>query len=229
MTSSFRWSAADAYLFDIDGTLLNSRDGVHYNAFNNAMSRYFGTTSKIDGVPVHGNTDPGIIRAVLNKEGFKGRELESKLPLLLDHMCAEVESNRAGLRPEVCTSIPELVSSLRGAGKLLGVASGNLERIGWAKLEASGLRKYFAFGSFSDHREMRADIFRHGIEEARRRLGSDRAVVHIVGDTPSDIQAAQAAGAPIIAVATGIFSRDQLLAYRPDTCVSCCADLLASM
>jgi len=227
--SAFRWSAADAYLFDIDGTLLNSRDGVHYNAFNNAVRRFFGVSSKIDGVPVHGNTDPGIIRAVLEREGVNEAELEAKLPLLVDHMCEEVERNRADLRPEVCPSVMELVSSLHGSGKLLGVASGNLERIAWMKLEASGLRPYFTFGSFSDHREKRADIFLHGIAEARRRLENERAVVYVVGDTPSDIEAAHAAKVPIIAVATGIFGEDELRSHRPDTCVSCCADLLASM
>ncbi|MBV9608376.1 MAG: HAD family hydrolase [Acidobacteria bacterium] len=228
-TREFRWSAADAYLFDIDGTLLNSRDGVHYNAFNSAVNRYFGVSSKIDGVPVHGNTDPGIIRAVLEREGVAAADLDGKLPLLFDYMCDEVERNRAGLRPEVCPSALELVRALHDSGKLLGVASGNLERIAWMKLEASDLRGYFAFGSFSDHREKREDIFLHGIREARRRLGNERAQVYIVGDTPSDIKAARLAGAPVIAVATGIFSQNELLSHGPDTCVSCCADLLASM
>ena len=226
---SFHWSAADAYLFDIDGTLLNSRDGVHYNAFNSAVRRFFGIASKIDGVPVHGNTDPGIIRAVLERDGFAGAELESKLPLLFEHMCAEVERNRADLRPEVCPSVMELVTALHRRGRLLGVASGNLERIAWLKMEAAGLRPYFAFGSFSDHREKREDIFLHGINEARRRLGNKLAPVFIVGDTPSDIEAARAVSAPVIAVATGIFPQDELLAHGPDTCVSCCADLLASI
>jgi beta-phosphoglucomutase-like phosphatase (HAD superfamily) len=33
----FNWRAFDAYLFDIDGTLLHSRDGVHYEAYLAAM------------------------------------------------------------------------------------------------------------------------------------------------------------------------------------------------
>ena len=36
-TDGFRWRQADAYLFDIDGTLLNTEDLVHYNARNFAM------------------------------------------------------------------------------------------------------------------------------------------------------------------------------------------------
>ncbi len=225
--SGFHWFAAEAYVFDIDGTLLNSRDGVHYNAFHSAMRTFFRIASSIDGVPVHGNTDPGIIRAVLRREGVSDQDFDQVWPRFAEHMCAEVERNRSGLRPELCPSVTDLITVLRGAGKLLGVASGNLERIAWAKLEAAGLRPYFAFGSFSDQREKREDIFRHAIEEARRLLNHPGAVVFMVGDTPSDIVAARAVGAPIIAIATGIFSLAELAMHGPDTCVACCADLLA--
>ncbi len=227
MMPGFAWAAADAFLFDIDGTLLNSRDGVHYWAFHNAIRRHFPVSSKIDDVPVHGNTDIGIIRAVLAREGVPERQVAEQLPLILEQMCTEVADKRSGLRPELCPSVMDLVGSLYSAGKLLGIVSGNLERIGWLKLEAAGLRPYFAFGCFSDQREKREDIFRAGIEEARRRMGQD-AVVHFVGDTPSDIMAAQQVGAPIIALATGIFSRDELMRHRPDACFPCCTDLLTA-
>lgn len=228
MMPGFTWSAADAFLFDIDGTLLNSRDGVHYWAFHNAMRRYFSVSSKIDGVPVHGNTDIGIIRAVLAREGVPESEVSDRMPLLLEHMCAEVAENKAGLRPELCPSVMELVQSLHAAGKLLGVVSGNLERIGWLKLEAAGLKSYFSFGCFSDRHEKREDIFRCGLEEVHRRLGPT-AVVHIVGDTPSDITAARQVGTPVIALATGIFPREELLRHGPDACFPCCTDLLAAV
>jgi phosphoglycolate phosphatase len=216
---------ADAYLFDIDGTLLNTRDGVHYNAFRNAMRELFAVDGSIDGVPVHGNTDLGILRAVLSRAGIAAEEFERRLPELLRHMCDEVRRNAADIRVELCPSIRELLQALHHRGKLLGVVSGNLQMIGWAKLEAAGLRDYFAFGSFSDRHELREEIFRHGIDQARQRLGPNTRVC-IVGDTPSDIAAARAAAAPIIAVATGIFSRDQLSALHPDHCVSCCTELL---
>ena len=37
MPASRKWIEADAYVFDIDGTLLNTRDLVHWNALNRAM------------------------------------------------------------------------------------------------------------------------------------------------------------------------------------------------
>jgi len=224
-SSVFRWDAADAYVFDVDSTLLYSRDGIHYNAFLNAVRRFFAVPPNIDGVPLHGNTDLAIIRAVLRRQDVSDAEIDSKLPFVTAAMCEEVEQNAARMRPELCPSVEEVVTRLAAAGKLLGLATGNLERIAWRKLEACGLRSFFAFGSFSDHRELRADVVRWGVAEARRRLGQ-QASVYVVGDTPADIQAARAAGVPVIAVATGIFSGHELQSCQPDLCVSCCTELL---
>ncbi|HEX3094339.1 MAG TPA: HAD family hydrolase, partial [Candidatus Angelobacter sp.] len=73
----FRWDSADAYLFDIDGTLLNSRDAVHYFAFQHAMRQVLGIEASIEGVPVHGNTDIGILRAVLHRAGMNDAAIDS--------------------------------------------------------------------------------------------------------------------------------------------------------
>ena len=174
----FNWRAYDAYLFDIDGTLLNTHDGVHYNSFHTALREVYGCEGRIDDVPVHGNTDIGILRAALKHHGCRlDGEFESRLPQALETMRAEVERNAARIRPELCPSIAELLATLHAAGKLMGVVTGNLERIGWTKLEHAGIRKYFDFGSFSDTREKREDIFRHGAEQARRLRGDRKSVV----------------------------------------------------
>jgi len=225
-TSAFDWRGFDAYLFDIDGTLLNTHDGVHYNSFHTALREVYGCQGRIDDVPVHGNTDIGILRAALARHGSLGDgDFERKLPQALEMMCAEVERNADRIRPELCPSIAELLAALHDKGKLLGVVTGNLERIGWRKLEQAGIRKYFDFGSFSDQREMREDIFRHGVELARRLRGADTSVC-FAGDTPADIRAAAALGLPVIAVATGIYSREQLVQHGPALCVGSVAELL---
>jgi phosphoglycolate phosphatase-like HAD superfamily hydrolase len=105
------------------------------------------------------------------------------------------------------------------------VVTGNLERIGWSKLDRAGIRKYFDFGSFSDVREKREDIFRYGVEQAHRIRGP-QTLICFVGDTPADIRAAAALGLPVIAVATGIYSRDQLTELGPQMCVGTMAELV---
>jgi phosphoglycolate phosphatase-like HAD superfamily hydrolase len=221
----FDWTSADCYLFDIDGTLLNSRDTVHYHAFHHAVAKVFGLEFRLDGIPVHGNTDVGILRAYLDQARLPESEWRSRLPEALELMSEGVERNAENLCPEVCPGIRDLLERLAHQGKLLGVASGNLERVGWAKLEACGLRSYFTFGAFSGALEKRDDVIADGIRQARQ-LSSENATICVIGDTPADIRSAHANGIPAVAVATGIYGVDELAACQPEMCVACCNDLL---
>ena len=221
----FDWRRFDAYLFDIDGTLANSHGGVHYNSFHTALREVYGCEGRIDPVPVHGNTDIGILRAALEFHGASTANFEELLPRARQIMCVEVARNAAGLEVELCPGIRDLLELLRRDGKLLGVVTGNFEQIGWRKLERGGIRQFFDFGSFSDQREKREDIFRHGIELARQLRGPQTSVC-FVGDTPSDILAARQLGVPIIAVATGIYSLTELVKEVPTLCISTCAELI---
>src|SRR6185503_10778846 len=48
------WDGFDAYLFDVDGTLLNCKDAVHFFAFRNALRTLSGRELNLDGVTAHG-------------------------------------------------------------------------------------------------------------------------------------------------------------------------------
>src|SRR3954447_1252397 len=174
---------------------------------------------------MHGNTDIGILRAVATRAGIPEPALESELSRIITRMCAEVEANSKDLLPELCPSVRELVTSLHDKGKILGVATGNFETIGWAKLRAAGLRDYFTFGAFSDPHETRQAIFQNAVSLANKVL--PQASLLIFGDTPADIGAARAVGIPIIAVATGIFPLPELERHSPDAAFTCCSDFIA--
>lgn len=217
--------AADAYVFDIDGTLLVTKDLVHWNALHQAMFEGYGVDATIEGIPYHGMTDLSILRAALTRAGIHDADFEAGLPKALEIVRREVEVNYTELAPVVCSGIGELLQSLREERKLLGIASGNLETVGWHKIEAADLREYFFFGCFSDHREQRAEIFRSALDEVALQLGPD-ARTCFVGDTPSDIRAAREVGACIVAVASGTFSLHELGAYYADLCISSCTEFL---
>jgi phosphoglycolate phosphatase len=216
---------ADAYLFDIDGTLLNTRDLVHYDALNRAMREVYEADTTIDGVSYHGMTDLSILRASLALAGVSGVEFEAKLPEALAVVRRKVEQNAAKLRPEVCAGVPELLKRLNKKSKILGVASGNLEMVGWRKIEAAGLREFFSFGFFSDQCERRAAILRNAVGAVNQRCGR-AARVCFIGDTPADIEAAREVGATIISVCTGSYGHSELSVLSPDLCVSSCAELI---
>jgi phosphoglycolate phosphatase-like HAD superfamily hydrolase len=227
-SNGFRWRSADAYLFDIDGTLLISRDRVHRDALHRAMRQAYGVDTTIDGIAYHGKTDLGILRAALERVGVSANQFEESLPAALEVVCRDVSANASRITPTVCSAIPQVLAELRAAGKLLGVASGNLESVGWLKLEAAGLREFFTLGCFSDHHESRSDIFREGVAEVQRRLGKT-AQVYFIGDTPEDIKAARFANSKIVAVCTGIFAADDLASYEPDACIATCEELLTKI
>ena len=210
---------ADAYVFDIDGTLLVTKDLVHWNALHQAMIEGYGVDATIEGIPYHGMTDISILRAALARAGVLDEEFEAGLANARAIVCREVAANRQAMRAHLCPGIPELLERLADEGKLLGIASGNLAAVGWHKVEAAGLRELFSFGFFSDRCENRAGIFREAAEHVSAQLGR-KAHVCFIGDTPSDVRAAREVGAMIVAVASGTFSATELGACSPDVCIS---------
>ena len=222
----FAWDAQGAYLFDIDGTLLRSRDRIHYDSFFAAAEAVLGRTLTLDGVVLHGNTDPGILR-----EAFRLAELEDSLyhrslGAISTHMGETVLARRAELDLRVMPGVVEMLSYLEHSGAALGVATGNLESIGWLKVEVAGLRDWFSFGGFSDGFDVRSEMIAHALEMAHQAAGPEASVC-VVGDTPFDISAARENGLPIIAVATGNYTFDELMECRPEVCASTLEALLA--
>jgi phosphoglycolate phosphatase-like HAD superfamily hydrolase len=218
--------AADAYIFDIDGTLLVTKDLVHWNALHQAMVEAYGVDTTIEGIPYHGKTDLSILRAAVGRAGVSDSDFEAKLPVALNVVCREVEANHHQLAPQICPGIVQLLESLRSNDKLIGVASGNLETVGWHKIDAAGLRDFFSFGFFSNHHESRGEIFRNALEHVKLQLGP-AARVCFIGDTPSDVEAAKQVGAQILAVASGTFSLEELIACSPDLCVTHCGEFFS--
>ncbi len=209
MSLSRAWDSYDAYLFDIDGTLLHAKDAVHYFAFCHVLTNVAGRPVDILGLPVQGKIDPGILRDAFARAGVPEEVWRPQLPQILDGMAAHVEANTADFRIEVLPGVREVLRHLRGRGALLGVGTGNLERIGWAKLTACGLREFFHFGGFSNGYEERGAMIAGAAAQARALTRPDAAVL-VIGDTLGDIEAARFAGLDVLAVATGIFSAEEL-------------------
>ena len=223
--SGLPWDHYDAYLFDIDGTLLRDPGRVHYNAFSKACLEVLGHPLSLEPVTVAGSTDPRILSDAFAAAGIADETWRPHQPRLLEAICATVERDAAQMQLTVMPGVVDALRHLAAAGKWLGVATGNLESIGWLKLERTGLRQYFTFGGFSDAHEQRGNMIAAAAATARKLAGADASVV-IVGDTPSDIAAAHANALPVIAVATGHFSVDRLLEHTPEICAENLAALL---
>lgn len=223
----FRWDGQGAYLFDIDGTLLRSRDRIHVDSFASSVRTVMGYELVLDGVVLSGNTDPGILRDAFRLAQLDDMHWQPHLENVLETMRRSVISRRAEMKLTKMPGVDEMLAHLQDQGAALGVATGNLESIGWLKIEVLGLRHWFFFGGFSDNYDVRSDMIAHAIREAHRHAGIE-ATVCVIGDTPADIIAARANGLPVIAVATGNFTFDQLMEHNPEACATTLSALLES-
>jgi len=226
LRAGFEWDKQDAYLFDIDGTLLRCRDRVHVNAFTSCVQRVTGFEVTLAGISMQGSTDTAVLREAWRQAGIADELLEPQAEAILKAMCSVVAERRHEMIVVRMPGVEETLRHLAARGALLGLATGNLEAIGWIKVEEIGLREWFRFGGFCDHYPDRRELIGKAAEKAREMAGKE-AKICVVGDTPRDIDAARANGLTVIAVATGRYTFDELQAAGPDACATSLVDLLA--
>lgn len=211
--------ARKALLFDIDGTLLLT-GGAGLEAFERAFEECFGVAGAWGAVVPDGKTDPIIFGEIARTS--LGRDMT---PAEYDDLCRRYLEYFPGalMRSErfrVLRGVEALLERLAAAEDLLlGVATGNLEAAAWHKLKRGGLDRFFGFGGFGSDAARRADLVGHAIRRGRER--SLPAVLRpgdfvVIGDTPLDVAAAKANGAPCVAVATGSYSARELEASGAD-------------
>ncbi len=224
--NGFQWDRQEAYLFDIDGTLLRSRDRIHYESFFESVRSVMGRELVLEGVTLSGNTDPGILYDAFRLAELDPEHWQPMLEGVLDHMRTIVAARRDQMHLVKMPGVDEMLAFLHSKGVALGIGTGNLESIGWLKLEVLGIRHWFTFGGFSDRFHVRADMISDAARQAREVKGAGASVC-VIGDTPFDISAAKANGLPTIAVATGHYSFDELMEHQPEVCVSTLTALLS--
>jgi phosphoglycolate phosphatase len=225
---SLAWDSFDAYLFDVDGTLLHCSDAIHYFAFCTALGNIAGRPMNLDGVTAHGNTDVGILRDSFALAGIAEEQWRPHLPDIAEAMCSYVEDRHQEVCVTVMPQVHDVLRHLKQQGAILGVATGNLERIGRIKLSQAGLLDCFQFCAFSDGLEFRSEVIARAVLKAREMAG-EHAAICVVGDTPADVASAHSNGLPVIAVSTSIYPFEELERASPEMCIHSFADLLRAV
>ncbi|MDD5110331.1 MAG: HAD hydrolase-like protein [Patescibacteria group bacterium] len=210
-------------IFDIDDTLLPTRNPAHVGALVLACNAICGTsvTAADFQRSVPGMIDPQIVAMLLRAQGLSDAQITPCLPRILATMVDHFDQHAAE-HPGHYVPLPGVVETLRQLGDYgipAGVLTGNIERIGWRKLELAGLRAYFSFGAFSDKAEHRAQL----VPIAYRRvqaLGVHEPALVIVGDSTRDIACAKEACIVGVGVASGESTVAELTAAGADLVIS---------
>jgi phosphoglycolate phosphatase-like HAD superfamily hydrolase len=149
--------------------------------------------------------------------------VESEIERLLPEVVAAYEERALKLlvegKVDLLPGALELLDSLsERSDAVLGLLTGNIESLAYAKLRACGIVDYFAFGAFGSDRENRYELPPIAVERAFEQTGHrfEGKNVVVIGDTEHDILCGRSIGVFSVAVATGRFDRGYLHRHRPD-------------
>ncbi len=207
------------YAFDIDGTLI-SMSGAGGRAFRRGLLKTYGTVGDVDNYSFAGKTDPQIVRELMAPAGIPQSLIEEKIDSFFEcyknFIKEEVITHP---KPECLPGIRELLNALSADSNVyLILVTGNIKEGGYIKLKALGLDHYFPTGSFGSDSMIRNELpeiaFRRSVKAFGITFKKEDMIV--IGDTPADIECANAFGVKSVAVATGFHSEKELNAYSPD-------------
>lgn len=197
-------------LWDIDGTLVAhapSRRDRHAHAVRVVLH--------VDAQPVQlgtGKTDRQLVTEIISAHAEPDDDTIDAALDALDEITAEDLS----LTPS--TAIPGVAGVLAATAQVQTpqlLLTGNTPRRAELKVQTAGLQEFFAIpdGFYGDRHATRFEL----VEQAAGAFaGPAIARTIIIGDTPLDIAAARSVGFPVIAVATGSSSAEELADHQPD-------------
>ena len=208
-------------LFDIDGTLVLT-GGAGVRALNRAFCQVVGIVNALDGIRLHGKTDPAIVREIFNARGAlqNADTYDQILAAYVEFLPEEVQQSE---NYRVLPGILRFLQDFQGRSDLaFGLATGNVEAGARIKLERGNLNPFFAFGGFGSDAENRTELVRCAAHNGSRLAGVtiDPNDIFVIGDTPRDIVAGREAGYRTVGVATSDYSTEDLSAAGADLVLS---------
>jgi phosphoglycolate phosphatase len=203
-------------LFDIDGTLV-STGGAGVVALKRVVEKRHGVKDDLGDIEIAGRTDSGIAADILKKYGEPQEEKD--VQTFLDQYVAFLRETLLTTRGEILPGLLEILKQMKGRpDRVLGLLTGNVKRGAELKLQHYGLWEFFEFGAFADDHHDRNYLGEFARKRAQEKHGHDFAAarIDVIGDTPRDIACGKAFGARTVAVATGMWSCEQLAQHHPD-------------
>jgi phosphoglycolate phosphatase len=206
-------------LFDIDGTMLKSA-GVGRASMESALEKVFGSRGSSE-YRYDGKTDKQIVREAMKNEGHGDELIDARMDSVMEQYVGGLDERIGSGKytVKVLPGIPELLDALEKRDDvILGLLTGNIREGARRKLAAAGIDfarfRINAFGSDSEHRPALPAIARQrAMESLDLDIEGDR--MYVIGDTPADIACGRELGARAIAVATGLYSVEDLRGHKP--------------
>ena len=199
--------------WDIDGTLITTgRAGVP--AWEQAVKETTGKDFQLSAIRVPGLTDFQIAVRTFEMVGVPvTADLLTRMVSRYEQLLPDKLPLKQG---HVMPNVREILETLQGRPDVRSyLLTGNTRNGARAKLTHYNLWQFFPDGAFAEDQGIRATIATRAIELARRSGPVNEQNVFVIGDTPYDIEGANAIGVRTIAVATGGYSVKELQTHHP--------------
>ncbi len=206
-----------AILFDIDNLLITT-GGAGARSWRWAFNELYGIPADIGKFTEAGMTDPVVGKLTFTSAIGHEPSPEELAKVISHYLMRLPEEVATSSGYKVLAGVDELLPRLSKAGFLLGITTGGIEAAAHIKLARGNLNRFFSFGGYGSDSADRGELTRTAIERAGEILGNalDPQSVLVLGDTPKDISAAHAAGAIGVGVASGHYSKAELLRASAD-------------
>jgi len=208
----------NAFIFDLDGTLVDLRQ-IWEQAYAYLYQKKYGfTLTEAEMKSMFGPPELECHTNILQGRGLYTVERAQELVRSTESTMLLTLARTDLPRHIIPGAIPCLLE-LQRSHAALAVATGNIESIARGIVGHSGLREYFPVISFSSPQtaERYQIVAEAKLElEQLHQTSFEPWKTYVVGDSPSDIQAAQRLGLISVGVATGHYNRQELAQEKPD-------------
>lgn len=201
-------------LFDIDGTLLNTKKSFTKEMIAEILRELGMQSLKINNRSFAGRTDRDIffdlVSAHPEAETLYKEAKQLYLGYMRDHYCSD--------HANLIHGVAETVQYAQEQGFEIGLCTGNFRESAYYKVEAIGLEGAFEFGGFGCNHSNRNYLPQEAHREFVIMKGYEPQPQQyiIIGDTPNDIESAKYFGARSVSVSTGSFTKNELQKYHPN-------------
>lgn len=209
-------------IFDLDGTLIDSLE-TYRMAFNRIVKRY--SLKPIDLTEL---TD--FLNQFLSLEQVLKKLYPSLKPEAIKEFIVEMRKEFIALSKHYITLKPharEVLLSLKGQGMKIGIATGRMSRGDGKWRELKHLRIDSLVDTVVTSGETKPKPDPASLIKCVEELGLLLKDCIFVGDSRADVIAGRSAGMKVIAIPSGVASREQLADEMPDSLLDCLSKLPA--
>lgn len=197
-----------AVFIDINNTIVKEQKDTRDYIFEAIRSRY-GLEPQFDPQEYEGVPAMPMIADILTKNGVSQEEINSRLEGCAEELGYSYYNVVGREAITVLDGSKQLLDELSKKGAILGIATGDIDKVIENKLHRANLSDYFKIGEYGNKETTYSGILSKALEKAEQN-GIKSPDVWIIASYPQIIKEAKALGIHSIGVTSSRFGKEEL-------------------